>query len=144
MAFPYKSILLLCISSALQANEETQEVALIKKPPQTEVQKTERQVLAGTHTPENEPACDLGSRAIQISARHVQGAGVGYSRGYTTLEGFLSPSRCYEQWTPFIDLRGHVFNNAKLAANSERKRQHRNCHTCRRQPLLNRPMSFII
>lgn len=61
--------------------------------------------------------CDSTFRAFQITARHSQGAGVGYTHGYTTLEGFFAPKREYKTWNPFLDLRGHVFNNSKFAAN---------------------------
>ena len=30
-----------------------------------------------------------GSRAVQLGIRHLEGSGVGYSQGYTTLEGFF-------------------------------------------------------
>src|ERR1700679_3178490 len=66
---------------------------------------------------ESKSKCDLGSRAMQVTGRHAQGTGIGYSRGYTTLEGFFSPKRCQQAWVPFVDLRGHVFNNSTFAAN---------------------------
>ncbi|MBS0625649.1 MAG: right-handed parallel beta-helix repeat-containing protein [Verrucomicrobia bacterium] len=62
--------------------------------------------------------CDLGSHSMQIGVRHSQGEGIGYHRGYTTLEGFLSPGHCVGGVAPFLDLRGHVFNNGKFAANT--------------------------
>ncbi|MCB1118032.1 MAG: hypothetical protein KDK50_05590, partial [Chlamydiia bacterium] len=64
------------------------------------------------------PPCDIGSRACNATARYIQGAGVGYHHSYTTLELFLAPPRCYESWSPYCDLRGHVFNNGKLASNA--------------------------
>lgn len=73
---------------------------------------------ATTYALEKEEECDLGSRAVQITTRHSQGAGVGYGRGYTTLEAFLAPPRCSESWLPFIDLRGHIFNNRTFGANA--------------------------
>src|SRR5258708_3748438 len=67
---------------------------------------------------EEQSPCNLGSRAFEVGARHLEGSGVGYSKGYTTLEGFFSTGRCDNSWTSFIDLRGHVFNDARLAANA--------------------------
>lgn len=61
---------------------------------------------------------DEGSRAMLATARHLEGSGVGYSRGYTSLDVFLSPKRCNRSWVPFLDLRGHVFNNGRYAANA--------------------------
>ncbi len=43
--------------------------------------------------------------------------GFGYDDGYTTLSAFLTPT---EMWTfqPFLDVRGHVFNDGHWAANA--------------------------
>ncbi len=43
--------------------------------------------------------------------------GFGYDEGYTTLSTFLSPSG-ERPFQPFIDLRGHVFNDGRWAANA--------------------------
>jgi len=66
---------------------------------------------------EIEPYQD-GKRHSRVSARHIEAGGIGYSQGYTTLEGFFAPDP--QQWLlmPFLDLRGHVFNNGKIAANA--------------------------
>lgn len=56
---------------------------------------------------------------MRIAARHIETGGIGYSQGYTTLEGFFSPVRPFgDAWVPFLDLRGHLFNNGKPAANA--------------------------
>lgn len=65
-----------------------------------------------------EPSCNPIFRPMQIGVRHSQGAGVGYNHGYTTLQGFFSYRDCHHPWIPFVDLRGHMFNNAKYAANT--------------------------
>lgn len=50
---------------------------------------------------------------------HTQGKGIGYRRGYTSLEFFLMSSDLEQYFLyPFIDLRGHGLNNQKLAANA--------------------------
>lgn len=51
-----------------------------------------------------------------ISLSHTEGKGLGYSQGYTSLELFLSHP-CENQIVPFLDLRGHLFNEGKNAAN---------------------------
>ena len=62
--------------------------------------------------------CGMSPRPMRISMRHIESNGVGYNQGYTTLEGFFSPTKPWgEAWIPFLDVRGHVFNNGKLAAN---------------------------
>ena len=54
---------------------------------------------------------------MHVSARHNESKGIGYHDGYTTIEAF----GIYDGWSshfmPFLDLRGHVFNNGKLAGN---------------------------
>jgi hypothetical protein len=56
--------------------------------------------------------CQFGSREQQhsrLGLRHIQAGGIGYGKGYTTLETFFSPSPEVWSWIPFLDLRGHVF-----------------------------------
>jgi hypothetical protein len=54
---------------------------------------------------------------MHASIRHNEANGIGYKEGYTTLEAF----GIYDGWgsgfMPFVDLRGHIFNNGKLAGN---------------------------
>jgi trimeric autotransporter adhesin len=78
----------------------------------------------GSQTPADETtiapktSC-LASKPIRIGIRHIEGNGIGYNQGYTTLEGFFPfiPSG-QTHWVPFLDLRGHIFNNGKPAANA--------------------------
>ncbi len=53
----------------------------------------------------------------RVSMRHIERGGIGYKQGYTTLEGFFAPDPESVAVMPFLDLRGHVFNDGKLAAN---------------------------
>ena len=63
--------------------------------------------------------CPDTTRPMRVTVRHIEANGIGYQDGYTTLEGFFSPPSPYkEKWLPFADLRGHVFNNGKMAANT--------------------------
>src|SRR4051812_5900552 len=54
---------------------------------------------------------------MHASIRHNEARGIGYKDGYTTLEAF----GIYDGWgsgfMPFVDLRGHIFNNGYLAGN---------------------------
>lgn len=60
-----------------------------------------------------------GPQPMRVAARHIEPGGIGYNQGYTTLEGFFSPMRPYgDAWVPFLDLRGHIFNNGRTAANA--------------------------
>lgn len=53
-----------------------------------------------------------------ITARHLEGTGLGFNKGYTTLEGFFTVPLVQDWFVPFLDLRGHAFNDGKLAANA--------------------------
>jgi len=56
---------------------------------------------------------------MRVTMRHIEANGIGYNSGYTTLEGFFAPSNLLGSgWIPFMDLRGHVFNTGKMAANA--------------------------
>ena len=62
--------------------------------------------------------CRNGKRHYRVSARHIEGGGIGYNKGYTTLEGFFAPNPEQLVVMPFLDVRGHVFNDGKMAANA--------------------------
>lgn len=49
---------------------------------------------------------------------HTEGKGLGYNQGYTSLDLFLTLPLCNCRFIPFIDLKGHVFNNGRFATNT--------------------------
>ncbi len=53
---------------------------------------------------------------MHAGLRHTEARGVGYQEGYTTLEGF-GIYNANTSFMPFIDLRGHVFDNGKFGGN---------------------------
>ena len=53
---------------------------------------------------------------MRVSARHIEAGGIGYQNGYTSLEGFFAWDTPHCE--PFLDLRGHIFNNKRMAANA--------------------------
>ena len=56
---------------------------------------------------------------LQLGLRHIEGRGIGYREGYTTVDAFLAPcDPLWDCWLPFLDVRAHVFNNGKPAANA--------------------------
>lgn len=55
-------------------------------------------------------------RTLRISARHTTPRGIGYKNGYTTLEGMFT-ALLKPQWMTFLDLRGHLFDSGRFAAN---------------------------
>ena len=63
--------------------------------------------------------CKEGLEHIRLSARYTTPKGIGYKQGYSTLEGFFAPRTPFRgTWLPFLDLRGHIFDNGKFAANA--------------------------
>ena len=63
--------------------------------------------------------CGCAPAPARLAIRHIESKGIGYNQGYSTLEAFFSPYEpLHDRWFPFVDFRGHVFNNARLAANA--------------------------
>ena len=61
---------------------------------------------------------EIRPHSMRFTARHIEPNGIGYDQGYTTLEGFFSPPEPWKGvWFPFLDARGHLFNDGKWAAN---------------------------
>ncbi|MBS0647858.1 MAG: right-handed parallel beta-helix repeat-containing protein [Verrucomicrobia bacterium] len=50
--------------------------------------------------------------------KHIEAKGIGYKKGYSTVGAFLTPYTMFADFLPFADLRGHVFNDGKFAANA--------------------------
>lgn len=50
--------------------------------------------------------------------RHIEGGGLGYREGYTTLEMFFAKDPGQWKVMPFLDAKAHIFNNGKGAANA--------------------------
>jgi len=61
------------------------------------------------------PACSM-FRTMHVGLRHTEARGVGYKDGYTTLEVFGIYDR-NDSLMPFLDIRGHVFDDGKFAGN---------------------------
>ncbi len=75
-------------------------------------------VLSGFTTAyAKEKICADGKQHYRTTLRHIESGGIGYEDGYTTLEAFFASDPSQWTVTPFLDVRGHVFNNGKCAAN---------------------------
>lgn len=57
----------------------------------------------------------LSAATSELAIRHRESQGVGYNQGYSSVDYFLSAQGEKDQF--FFDLRGHVFNDAKVAGN---------------------------
>lgn len=66
---------------------------------------------------EEKHVCPHGKKHHRTTVRHIERGGIGYNDGYTTLEVFLASDPSRWRVTPFLDVRGHVFDRGKLAAN---------------------------
>lgn len=65
-----------------------------------------------------EEACLNGAGHYRVAVRHIESGGIGYNQGYTTLKAFLAPDPSRLSLMPFVDFRGHVFDDGKFAANA--------------------------
>lgn len=61
--------------------------------------------------------CSSVVAANYLTVKHTEGSGLGYSTGYSSLGVFLSQPLCHPAFLSFLDMRGHLFNNGKYAAN---------------------------
>lgn len=67
--------------------------------------------------PQECPCCS--QPPMRVTVRHIDPNGIGYHPGYTTIEGFFTTFEPWcDAWIPFLDVRGHVFNNGRWAANA--------------------------
>ncbi len=55
---------------------------------------------------------------IRVDIRHIEAGGIGYGQGYSTGALFAIAKHSPRGWYPFLDLRGHAFNNGRFAANA--------------------------
>ena len=62
--------------------------------------------------------CPDGKQHYRTTIRHIESGGIGYKHGYTTLEAFFASDPSRWQVTPFLDMRSHIFDNGKWAANA--------------------------
>lgn len=63
------------------------------------------------------PKCFIRNPFNSMSLSHTEGKGLGYSQGYNSLDLFLTYPLYNNEIIPLLDLRGHLFNDGKSAAN---------------------------
>jgi hypothetical protein len=100
--------------------------ASVKRIPQkSKITKSSPVILAAanetekTTTSSEEPTskhCEPGPNSFRFSMSHREGKGIGYPQGYTSLDMFFAFSAT-EKAHPFFDIRGHMSNDGKPAAN---------------------------
>src|SRR5580658_7202074 len=76
-------------------------------------------LAVGGFANEKEPkeGCPPGPQHMRAAVRHIEAGGIGYNTGYSSLDVFLATDPNKWRVMPFLDLRGHVFNNGTYAAN---------------------------
>lgn len=76
--------------------------------------------LAGFASEESgcDEECSCGPSPQLVRIRHIEPKGIGYGKGYSSLDLFLTLPNNHCYLVPFADLRGHVFNDGKFAANA--------------------------
>lgn len=66
-----------------------------------------------------EPPAKIEEKTVhsfRFALKHKEANGIGYDQGYSSLDGFFLFSSM-GNWYPFFDVRAHLFNNGKPAAN---------------------------
>lgn len=68
------------------------------------------------------PCPETSPPSKHLELRHIEGKGIGYDQGYTTLALFMTaddvmPAHALKPVVPFFDLRIHVFDNGRPALN---------------------------
>lgn len=59
--------------------------------------------------------CMKANNPHRLELKHSEGKGIGYTQGYSSLDAFFTGKE--GDYIPFVDLRGHVFNDAQWATN---------------------------
>ncbi|MBS0648558.1 MAG: inverse autotransporter beta domain-containing protein [Verrucomicrobia bacterium] len=76
--------------------------------------------VKGGQAPQRREAgcCMRSPRPERVEFKHIEANGVGYKNGYSSMTGFFTvPSTLDGSWVPFLELRGHIFNDGKPAVN---------------------------
>ena len=78
--------------------------------------------------PEQSKYRGLNPRPFRVALRHIEGKGIGYPCGYTSLDLAMSPYIDDFKILPVIDVRTHLFDDGKFAFNAGViGRYHRRC-----------------
>jgi hypothetical protein len=63
--------------------------------------------------------CEIETDPFRLTLKHIESKGIGYPIGYTTMGVFYGSTEAWrDPWIPFLDLRGHLFNNGRSAINA--------------------------
>ncbi len=62
--------------------------------------------------------CGTIPSPYRATVRHIEGKGIGYTKGYTSIDLFVAPPPAIpHRFVPFLDTRLHVFDNGRIATN---------------------------
>jgi hypothetical protein len=96
--------------STSNSKVKIQKAAEAKKEKTTPTQQTEEK------DSELDSVCLANPASFRLSLKHIEANGIGYDQGYTSVDGFFAFTSI-ENWHPFFDIRGHMFNDGLPAAN---------------------------
>ncbi len=74
--------------------------------------------LSASQIEETTESCEASPESSRISSRHIEGKGIGYNQGYTSIDFFTAPIQFENSLIPFLDARVHIFNNGLPAFNA--------------------------
>lgn len=61
---------------------------------------------------------NFASCPAHLSVRHIEAKGIGYKKGYSSLDFFYAKKEFYRRlYLPFIDFRAHIFDDGRFASN---------------------------
>lgn len=70
------------------------------------------------HAAPTSPSCGSTPSPYRATTRHIEGKGIGYNQGYTSVDLFIAPPQTLpHRFVPFLDTRLHIFDNGHIATN---------------------------
>lgn len=69
----------------------------------------------GQASTQEKKECMKANNPHRLELKHIESKGIGYNQGYSSLDAFFTGKE--GDYIPFVDLRGHVFNDGKWATN---------------------------
>lgn len=73
----------------------------------------QKTILWTKPTPAKSPAVNHYPLPKRIDISHIEGKGIGYSRGYTQLSAILGPEYQIGHFLPLIDIKGSIFDDGR-------------------------------
>ncbi len=111
------TLVLLCQGHADEESEYPFQSIKVGRSREKQMAHVEEAPTEPSYTQEKQTGCTSAFRNLKAGVRHNEARGIGYKEGYSTLEVFGISDYFGNRFLPFFDVRGHVFNNGRLAGN---------------------------